>query len=129
VQVRVAVKLDDSLDVVGVHGIGGIWGALATGLFANSEVSGIDFANGLFHGNAQQMWDQSVGIVAIALFSFIVTYLILKVLDMTMGVRVTEDEEELGLDVTQHGERAYHSEEGGMPSGAILPAPPATYTD
>jgi Amt family ammonium transporter len=129
VQVRVAIKLDDSLDVVGVHGIGGIWGALATGLFANSEVSGIEFADGLFHGHAQQMWDQSVGIVAVALFSFIVTYLILKVLDMTLGVRVTEADEELGLDVTQHGERAYHAEEGGMPAGSILPAPPATYTD
>ena len=129
VQLRVRAQLDDSLDVVGVHGVGGIWGALATGLFANSEVSGIDFADGLFHGNAQQLWDQSVGIVGVALFSFIVTYLILKVLDMTMGVRVTESDEELGLDVTQHGERAYHVEEGGMPATAILPAPPATYTD
>jgi Amt family ammonium transporter len=129
VQVRVRIKLDDSLDVVGVHGVGGIWGALATGLFANSEVSGIDFADGLFHGNPQQLWDQSVGIVGVALFSFIVTFLILKVLDMTMGVRVTESDEELGLDVTQHGERAYHVEEGGMPATAILPAPPATYTD
>jgi len=131
VQFRARLRFDDSLDVVGVHGVGGVWGALATGLFATSEVSGIDFADGLFHGNPQQMWDQSVGIVVVGAFSFIVTFIILKVLDRTMGVRVSEDEEEIGLDITQHGERAYMSDEGGIPfePGAILPAPPAIYND
>ncbi len=131
VQFRVHVGLDDSLDVVGVHGVGGVWGALATGLFATAGVSGLPYANGLFHGHAQQMWDQSVGIVAVGLFSFIVTFAILKVLDIVMGVRVSEDDEEVGLDITQHGERAYISDEGGIPfsPGSIMPAPPATYTD
>jgi Amt family ammonium transporter len=129
VRLRVRLRLDDSLDVVGVHGVGGMWGALATGLFATSLVSGIPFADGLFHGHAQQMWDQSVGIVAVAAYSFTVTFIILKVLDLTVGIRVSEDEEELGLDVTQHGERAYTQEEGGVSisTGAILPAPPARY--
>jgi Amt family ammonium transporter len=129
VRLRARIGLDDSLDVVGVHGVGGVWGALATGLFATAAVSGLPYADGLFHGHAQQMWDQSVGIVVIGLYSFVLTFAILKILDLTMGIRVSEEEEELGLDVTQHGERAYTSDESGVPlmPGPILPAPPVTY--
>ena len=130
VRLRARIGLDDSLDVVGVHGVGGIWGALATGIFAASSVSGLSFADGLIHGNPQQMWDQSVGIVVIGVYSFVVTFALLKVLDLVMGIRVSEEEEELGLDVTQHGERAYTPEEGGIPlaPGPVLPAPPVAYT-
>jgi ammonium transporter, Amt family len=129
VQLRARIGLDDSLDVVGVHGMGGIWGALATGLFATAAVSGLPYANGLFHGHAGQMWDQSVGIVAVAAYSFVLTFGILKVLDLLVGIRVSEDEEELGLDLTQHGERAYTSDESGvaLAPGPVLPAPPMTY--
>ena len=129
VQLRARIGLDDSLDVVGVHGMGGIWGALATGLFATAAVSGLPYADGLFHGHAQQMWDQSVGIVVIAAYSFILTFGILKVLDLVVGIRVSEEDEELGLDATQHGERAYTAEESGsaLAPGPVLPAPPVTY--
>jgi Amt family ammonium transporter len=129
VRIRANLGFDDSLDVVGVHGVGGAWGALATGIFAVASVSGLPYADGVIEGEWARLGDAAIGVVAVGAYSLIVTYVILKVLDMTMGVRVTEDEEELGLDVTQHGERAYHSEEGGMPAGAILPAPPAAYTD
>ncbi|MBI5949540.1 MAG: ammonium transporter [Chloroflexi bacterium] len=126
---RARIHLDDSLDVVGVHGVGGIWGSVACGLFATSAVSGIPYANGLFHGHAQQVWDQSVAILVVGLFSFGMTFAILKALDLLVGIRVSEEEEELGLDITQHGERAYTADEGGvavLPS-PILPAPPVTY--
>ncbi|MCC7365782.1 MAG: ammonium transporter [Dehalococcoidia bacterium] len=130
VRARAALSFDDSLDVVGVHGVGGIWGAVATGLFATAEVSGLPYAEGLINGEAARLWDSIVGIFVIGAFSFIMTFIILKVLDMTLGIRVTEDDEELGLDVTQHGERAYTFDEGGVPlsAGQILPAPPAAYT-
>ncbi len=130
VRLRAKLAFDDSLDVVGVHGVGGMWGAIATGLFANASVSGLSYADGLFHGNWHRLTDALIGIGAIGAYSFIVTFILLKVIDMTIGIRVTEEEEELGLDVTQHGERAYTSDESGVPlsPGPILPAPPAVYT-
>ena len=129
VQIRVKIKLDDSLDVIGVHGVGGVWGALATGIFANPDVSGLSYAEGLLHGGYNRFTDALIGVGAVGAYSFILTFIILKVLDATMGIRVSEDEEELGLDVSQHGERAYTAEEGGVAGGAgpILPAPPVTY--
>jgi Amt family ammonium transporter len=130
VQLRARIGLDDSLDVVGVHGVGGLWGALATGLFATAAVSGIPWADGLFHGNAAQLWDQTLAAAAVIGYSFTVTFILLKVLDYAIGVRVSEEDEELGLDVTQHGERAYTSDEsGGVPlvPGPVMPAPPMTY--
>ncbi|MGH2609210.1 MAG: ammonia channel protein, partial [Tepidiformaceae bacterium] len=131
VRVRARMGFDDSLDVVGVHGVGGMWGAIGTGLFASVVVSGIPYAEGLFEGGGpDRLTDALVGIVAVASYSFVVTFVILKALDLTVGIRVSEDEEELGLDVTQHGERAYTSDEGGVPlaPGPILPAPPVTYS-
>jgi Amt family ammonium transporter len=110
VQLRTRTRLDDSLDVVGVHGIGGTWGALATGLFAAAAVGGFD---GLTHGEGSQVLDQLAAIGAVWAYSFVVTAIILKVLDVTMGLRVKDDEEVLGLDVSQHGERAYVIEEAG----------------
>ena len=104
--------IDDSLDVVAVHGVGGTWGALATGLFATAAVSGLADNEGLFYGHPAQVLDQLAAIATVWVYSFLVTAAILKVLDLTLGLRVREDEEELGLDVTQHGERGYVLDEG-----------------
>ena len=130
VRLRAKLSFDDSLDVVGVHGVGGMWGALATGIFANSAVSGIPYAEGIMQGEWGRFTDALIGIGAIGAYSFIVTFVILKVLDVTMGIRVNEEEEELGLDSSQHGERAYTLDEaGGMTdgSGPVMQAPPAAY--
>ena len=129
VRARAALGFDDSLDVVGVHGVGGTWGALSTGIFAAAAVSGLPYADGLVKGDASRVWDAFIGVVAIGAFTFVMTFLILKVLDLIWGIRVSEDDEELGLDVTQHGERAYTLDESGVPlaPGSILPAPPAAY--
>ena len=131
VRLRAKIGFDDSLDVVGVHGVGGMWGAIGTGLFANASVSGLAYANGLFEGNWHRLTDALIGIGAIGAYSFIVTFALLKLLDVTIGIRVSEEEEELGLDVTQHGEHGYNSDESRMPvfggGGTVLPAPPAVY--
>jgi Amt family ammonium transporter len=97
---------DDSLDVVGVHGVGGTWGALATGLFATKAVNEAG-ADGLFYGNPGQLWNQVIGIVAAWVLGLVATFVILKILDATMGLRVTDEEEMEGLDVSQHSETAY----------------------
>lgn len=99
---------DDSLDVVGIHGVGGIWGALATGLFATKAVNAAG-ADGLFYGNPGQLWVQFVSVVATLVFSFIVTYALLKIVGAITPLRVTEEEEEAGLDVSQHSESAYQA--------------------
>ncbi len=104
VQLRIKLRLDDSLDVVGVHGVGGAWGAFATGIFA---VAGVGGAAGLIDDNAGQLVRQLTGIGATFAYSFIVTFVILKVLDMTVGLRVTEDAEQVGVDASEHGERGY----------------------
>ena len=114
VQVRIRIGLDDSLDVVGVHGVGGAWGAIAVGLFA-----AFGGAEGLFKGNAEQLVDQIVAVAGTIAYSFIVTYLILRVLDATMGLRVSEDDEIVGVDVTEHGERAYLLDGGGATYAGI----------
>jgi Amt family ammonium transporter len=97
-------RLDDALDVFAVHGVGGIWGALATGLFADAAIGGTD---GLFFGNPEQLWIQTVAVVAAAAFSAAMTFLILKAIGLVTALRVPEEEEMLGLDTTQHGELAY----------------------
>ena len=102
---------DDSLDVVGVHGVGGTWGALATGLFASKAVNDAG-ANGLFYGNPGQLGVQVVGVLATWVFAFAGSLVLLKVVDALVGLRVTEEEEFLGLDVSQHSENAYAFESG-----------------
>lgn len=97
---------DDSLDVVGVHGVGGTWGALATGLFASKAVNAAG-NDGLFFGNPGQLWTQFVTVVVTIVFAMVVTAIILAILKATMGLRVADDEERMGLDLTQHNERAY----------------------
>lgn len=95
---------DDSLDVFAVHGIGGTIGALFTGLFASAAVGGAD---GLFFGAPGQFVTQLISVVAAWAYSFIMTFIILKVLDAVMGLRVSAEDEEQGLDLSLHGERGY----------------------
>ncbi len=99
-------QIDDALDVFGVHGIGGTWGALATGLFATKAVNEAG-ADGLLFGNPAQLGIQAVAVVATWVFVAVMTFVILKVVDALVGLRVPEEEERLGLDVSQHGEPAY----------------------
>jgi Amt family ammonium transporter len=101
------VKVDDALDVFAVHGVGGIWGALATGLFAREAVSGLDGVNGLFFGNPEQLLKQAVAVGVVSVHAAVLTWVILKAIDVVIGLRVPEQEEVLGLDTTTHGELAY----------------------
>jgi len=98
--------IDESLDVWAVHGMGGVWGALATGIFASAAVNAAG-ADGLIGGGGIQFAKQLAGIGAVAAFAFAGTWILAKIVDGTMGLRVTEDEEIVGLDISQHGERAY----------------------
>ncbi|MFA5118548.1 MAG: ammonium transporter [Candidatus Omnitrophota bacterium] len=97
---------DDSLDAFGVHCVGGIWGALATGLFASKAVNPAG-ADGLFFGNPKQFLIQLFAVLVTVVYAFVVTFVIYKLVDLFVGVRVTEKEEMMGLDLTQHRERAY----------------------
>ena len=99
-------NLDESLDVWACHGMGGAWGALATGLFATKAVNEAG-ANGLFYGNPGQFLVQSAAVVAVIVFAFGATFVTAKLLDRSIGLRVSENEEEVGLDISEHGERAY----------------------
>lgn len=98
--------LDESLDVWACHGMGGTTGALATGLFATKLVNPAG-ADGLFYGNPGQFVTQLIGVVAVGVFAFVLTFILAKVLDSLMGLSVSPDEEEVGLDISEHGERAY----------------------
>ena len=98
---RVRRGLDESLDAWAIHGMGGIFGALATGMFAVAAIGGV---NGLFYGNPEQLLIQVVDAVVVVAYSFGVTFAIAKAVDAVMGLRVTEEEEYVGLDIAQHGE-------------------------
>ncbi|MFB4394794.1 MULTISPECIES: ammonium transporter [unclassified Pseudomonas] len=95
---------DDSLDAFGVHGIGGIVGALLTGVFAAPVLGGF----GTVEDIGAQVWVQAKGVIFTVVYTGIVTYVILKVLDMVMGLRVSDEEESVGLDLAQHNERGYN---------------------
>ncbi|MFH0732394.1 MAG: ammonium transporter [Candidatus Omnitrophota bacterium] len=97
---------DDSLDVFGVHGLGGILGTLAVGLFASKAINAAG-NNGLFYGNPKQLVIQLVGVLVAGVYVFIVTFIIYKFVDIFFRMRVSEKEELMGLDLTQHRERAY----------------------
>ncbi len=104
--IKVKFGYDDSLDAFGVHGIGGIWGALATGLWANKEINSAG-ANGLFYGNPAQLWIQFKAVAITAVFSFVVTFILLKLVNIIFKVRSESQEERIGLDLTEHREAAY----------------------
>lgn len=97
---------DDSLDVVGIHGVGGVLGILATGLFASKAVNAAG-ADGLLFGNPGQLGVQALTAVTTAVFSFVGTYLLLKVVDRLTGLRLSQEDESTGLDLSQHNERGY----------------------
>ncbi len=97
---------DDSLDVFGIHGVGGTWGAIATGIFATVTINSAG-ADGLLHGNAPLLIKQLIAIAAVFAYSFVLTFILLKVTGVFSDLRVTHEEEESGLDITQHGELGY----------------------
>ncbi|MBE9528075.1 MAG: ammonium transporter [Proteobacteria bacterium] len=98
---KMKLKYDDTLDVFGIHGIAGTWGTLATGIFASVG------AKGLLEGNPHQLWVQFIAVVATIVFTAVLTYLILKLVDLTIGLRVDAEGEFEGLDLSQHGESGY----------------------
>jgi len=104
--IKLKLGYDDSLDAFGVHGVGGTVGALLTGLFAQKIVNAAG-NNGLFFGNPAQFTTQAIGGLVTIAYSVVVTFILLKILDATMGLRVSEEEEVIGLDITQHEESAY----------------------
>jgi Amt family ammonium transporter len=106
VRMKASFGYDDALDVVGVHGVGGIWGALATGLFASLAVNAAG-ANGLFYGNPKQFLIQAVAVLASISFAFFGSLILLKITDNIISLRVDEEDEVLGLDLSQHEENAY----------------------
>ena len=106
---KTKLKFDDTMDAFGVHGMAGIWGSLATGLFATTSVNSAG-NDGLFYGNPEQFFHQFVGVgVSIAL-SAVGTFAILKLINLVTKVRVSEEEETMGLDISFHNEKAYNSE-------------------
>lgn len=104
--IKFAFHYDDSLDAFGVHGISGFWGTVATGLFATKLVNPAG-ADGLFYGNSKQLTIQLIAVAATVIYTFVGTWILFKLVDVLVGVRVTEKEEAMGLDLTQHNERAY----------------------
>jgi Amt family ammonium transporter len=97
-------KIDDSLDVFACHGMSGVWGSIATGLFATVLVNDV---NGLFYGNVELLVAQILSVLVVAAYSFFGSYLLLKIINVFSPLRVSSEEEEQGLDITQHGEEAY----------------------
>jgi Amt family ammonium transporter len=107
VLIKTPLGYDDSLDVVGVHGVGGAWGAIATGLFASKAINS-GAADGLFFGNPGQLWVQIVAVAATVIYSFVITLIILYVIKAVIGLRVTEEDEVVGVDTSVHGEAGYN---------------------
>lgn len=108
---RARKGIDDALDAFGIHGVGGAIGAVLTGVFASHYLNpGVaEDAQGLIHGNMKLLLVQIASVVIAIVYACAVSWVILKVLDLTMGLRVTDEEEQIGLDLTQHGEAAYNS--------------------
>jgi Amt family ammonium transporter len=106
VEIFVRGRVDDALDVFGVHGVGGTIGALATGIFATKAINPAG-NDGLLYGNPSQFVTQLIAVVVVAAYSAVITWVLLKVINAVIGVRVSPEEEQRGLDTTQHGEVAY----------------------
>ena len=104
--VKQRFKIDDSLDVFAVHGVGGALGTLLTAIFAATSLGGVGLANGI--GIGGQLWTQIIGVLVTAAWAGILTFVILKIVQATIGLRVDVEEETEGLDITTHGERGYH---------------------
>jgi Amt family ammonium transporter len=106
IQLTKRLRVDDALDVFGVHGVGGAWGAIATGIFATVAINS-GAKDGLLAGNPGQLGIQAIAVGASIVYSAVMTFVILKVIDVFVGLRVPESEEVLGLDASQHREAAY----------------------
>jgi Amt family ammonium transporter len=106
---RAKSKLDDSLDAFAVHGVGGFVGTILTGVFATSALYGVNKAakSGLLEGNFSTLLTQIMACVVTVIYSVVVSFVLLKILDATMGLRVSEEDESRGLDMSSHGEEAY----------------------
>ena len=104
---RARLKVDDALDVFAVHGVGGVFGALATGVLATSAVQAS--FTGLIDGNAGQVVTQILAVAATIAYAVVTTFVIVKVVDLILGIRITARQEELGLDLAVHGEVAYQA--------------------
>lgn len=104
---KVKFGYDDTLDAFGCHGITGIWGAIATGIFATTIVNE-NGSNGLFYGNAQLLWHHLIAAGSCALYAGLMTFIILKVMALFMKIRTDDEEENIGLDISLHGEEAYN---------------------
>jgi len=102
---RMHFRIDESLDAFACHGMGGAWGAIATGIFAQKAINAAG-ANGLLFGNPGLVWTQIFAVAVTATFAFIVTYVLATLIDLFVGLRVTENEELVGLDISQHAESA-----------------------
>lgn len=108
IQVRMKRDIDDALDTWGVHGVGGILGSILVGVFANSSINGV---NGLLYGNIHQFLVQILGVLICAVYSFLITYIILKILNAVEPIKVSNEIQEKGLDESLHGEKAYNFED------------------
>jgi Amt family ammonium transporter len=106
VRMKARFGYDDALDVVGVHGVGGIWGALATGVFASAAVNSAG-ADGLLNGNPRQLLVQAIAVAASVSFAFVGSLALLKITDAIVGLRVDEEAESIGLDLSEHKENGY----------------------
>jgi Amt family ammonium transporter len=104
---RSRLKVDDALDVFAVHGVGGMFGAIATGIFASAAVQ--EAYTGLLAGNPQQLVYQLIAVVATIAFAVVATFVIVKVIDVILGIRVSAKDEEIGIDLATHGEAAYQT--------------------
>ena len=120
---RDRLSIDDSLDVFAVHGVGGIWGAIGVGIFAVAAIGGV---SGLIEGNVEQLIIQIVAVAFTVVFASVMTFIIIKAIDLAIGLRVPEEEEEAGLDVAVHGETAYvpwSGQTGGVTTSAAITEP------
>jgi Amt family ammonium transporter len=109
--VKPKLTYDDSLDAFGVHGVGGFIGAILTGVFATQFVTGAEGAQGALYGDWHQLWVQVAVNVAAIVFSAVMTFILFKIVDAIVGLKVTKEEESIGLDISQHGEIAYSEDE------------------
>jgi Amt family ammonium transporter len=111
---RAKTSLDDSLDVVAAHGVGGTVGALLTGVFAEKALNGL--ADGAMYGNPGQLMIQATAVLTAIVYSFVVSFILLKLIGLVMPLRASQDEESIGLDISGHGEEAYLHAEGSRQS-------------
>lgn len=109
--VKPKLKYDDSLDAFGVHGIGGIVGSILTGVFATRAITGTEGVQGALYGDWNQLWIQVVATGASVVYSAVLTFILFFIVNKTIGLRVSKDDESTGLDISQHGEIAYSEEE------------------